>query len=163
MPLSRMEREGFLLEADIPETPIYCRLDRTLLERLLENLVNNAVKYNPAGTTIFVSVREEEKQAVLQFGDDGVGIPPELKSRLFPSLCYRRCIQERGASIWVGLSGLQADCAAAWGKLGTGRAAFGGTRDRIDFNSSYRRAGISVPANLKKMLGFLKRKVSLTG
>ncbi len=78
-----LEREGFLLEADIPETPIYCRLDRTLLERLLENLVNNAVKYNPAGTTIFVSVREEEKQAVLQFGDDGVGIPPELKSRLF--------------------------------------------------------------------------------
>ena len=63
-----LEREGFLLEADIPETPIYCRLDRTLLERLLENLVNNAVKYNPAGTTIFVSVREEEKQAVLQFG-----------------------------------------------------------------------------------------------
>lgn len=60
--------------------------DRTQLWRVFENLIDNAVKYNPPGTTLTLSVAPSQrisKAVACSFSDDGVGISAEQSERLF--------------------------------------------------------------------------------
>ncbi|WP_458862070.1 sensor histidine kinase [Acidaminobacterium chupaoyuni] len=78
-----LEVAGFNIEADIPGDPIYCMLDVRLCKRALDNLVNNALKYNPKGTTLYLKVLLKEQTVKILLGDDGSGIPCEVASQLF--------------------------------------------------------------------------------
>lgn len=69
--------------------PVVLAADAQALRTLLNNLVDNAVRYTPAGGRVDVSVRREAGQAVLQVGDTGPGIPPEERERVFDRF-YRR-------------------------------------------------------------------------
>jgi signal transduction histidine kinase len=53
------------------------------LERILANLVSNALKFTPTGGRVTLSVRAEMGAAVLEVADNGAGIDDELKARLF--------------------------------------------------------------------------------
>jgi len=64
-----------------PALPLYL-LDPILLEQVLVNLIDNAAKYAPAGTTITVSAREE-KGLVLRVLDEGDGIPEDKLEAIF--------------------------------------------------------------------------------
>ncbi len=55
----------------------------TLLERVVDNLVGNAIKHPPPGTAIHVTVRCEGTDAVLEVSDDGPGISPDARSQIF--------------------------------------------------------------------------------
>lgn len=61
--------------------------DGLLLEHVLENLVSNAVKHTPAGTTVTLRIDRRENEAVVYVEDDGPGIPaddlPKLTERFF--------------------------------------------------------------------------------
>ena len=59
--------------------------DRTQIERLFSNLLSNAVKYTPAGGTVQVRVRRDEKNnwARIEIEDTGVGIPAENLPHIF--------------------------------------------------------------------------------
>lgn len=74
---------GFSVEAEIPDDAVFCMLDERLLCRAMENIVNNAVKYNPIGTCIFVAIEPCLETVTLSICDNGVGIPPSLKDTLF--------------------------------------------------------------------------------
>lgn len=54
-----------------------------LLESIVYNLCDNAIKYNRKGGTVCVTVKNEEKIAVLSVADTGIGIPPEHQARIF--------------------------------------------------------------------------------
>ena len=54
-----------------------------LLEGILFNLLDNAVKYNRKGGSVSVTVKTEEKEAVLSVADTGIGIPAEFQDRIF--------------------------------------------------------------------------------
>ncbi len=59
-------------------------LDRTLLRRVLANLVRNAVEAaRPAEASLHLGVSRTRERAVLTVGDEGPGIPPELRERIF--------------------------------------------------------------------------------
>ena len=60
------------LASDVP----MLALDAVLLEQVLFNLLDNAAKYAPAGTTITIRSWRDGKTAVLQIADEGEGIPP---------------------------------------------------------------------------------------
>jgi two-component system OmpR family sensor kinase len=53
------------------------------LHRLVLNLIENALRHTPNGTSVKVSVAADEGQAVLRVADDGPGIPEELRARIF--------------------------------------------------------------------------------
>jgi len=53
------------------------------LHRLVLNLIENALRHTPEGTTVDVSVETVDGQAVLRVADDGPGIPEELRARIF--------------------------------------------------------------------------------
>jgi two-component system, OmpR family, sensor histidine kinase MtrB len=57
--------------------------DPNRIERVLMNLVSNAVKYSPPGTRVMLRVEKEDAQAVLTIHDQGPGIPPEDLKVLF--------------------------------------------------------------------------------
>jgi signal transduction histidine kinase len=69
--------------ADLPASPVIVRADADRLQRVLENLVNNAIKYSPDGGAIEVSVAAENGYAVLRVRDYGIGIAPEALPHIF--------------------------------------------------------------------------------
>ncbi|MDR2758364.1 MAG: two-component sensor histidine kinase [Spirochaetaceae bacterium] len=59
------------------------RGDRGLLEQLVRNLCDNAVRYNREGGSVRVKVSSEGGVPSVTVGDTGIGIPPEHQSRIF--------------------------------------------------------------------------------
>jgi two-component system, sensor histidine kinase and response regulator len=59
------------------------RGDSASLNMLVENLVNNAVKYNKPGGTVTVRARREDRQIILDVSDTGLGIPLDFRQHLF--------------------------------------------------------------------------------
>ena len=62
--------------------------DRDLLQTVLDNLVDNAERYSPPGTTITLSVRISGKWVLLQVRDQGIGVDPKERRKIF-QLFYR--------------------------------------------------------------------------
>ncbi len=68
---------------DVPSSPLVCGVDADAVSRILTNLVGNAVKYAPEGTTVHVGLRAAPGGIVLSVADQGPGIPPEQREELF--------------------------------------------------------------------------------
>ncbi|MGB7192817.1 MAG: ATP-binding protein [Collimonas pratensis] len=56
---------------------------RESLTSLIDNLVDNAIKYSPAGGVVTVGLRHEQDEVVLSIADEGPGITPALRERVF--------------------------------------------------------------------------------
>ena len=84
---SAMERKGISLRVHVPSTPVHVWCDAETMERVLSNLLSNALKHTPAGGTIRVQLRKEETgaghAAVLSVRDSGTGIEPSLLASVF--------------------------------------------------------------------------------
>jgi heavy metal sensor kinase len=65
-------------EAELP-----IRADETLIRRMLLNLLDNAIKYTPAGGNVWVRCGGRDKEYRLSVEDSGVGIPEDLQGRIF--------------------------------------------------------------------------------
>ncbi|HJQ21512.1 MAG TPA: ATP-binding protein [Gemmatimonadaceae bacterium] len=59
------------------------RGDENLLRRLFLNLLDNAIKYTPAGGSVVVSSRVENGMYVVDVSDSGTGVPPDVRERVF--------------------------------------------------------------------------------
>ena len=63
--------------------------DREALRIMLGNLVDNAIRYTPAGGSVDVALRVQDRNAVIEISDTGPGIPEEDRARVFDRF-YRR-------------------------------------------------------------------------
>jgi two-component system phosphate regulon sensor histidine kinase PhoR len=77
------EDKGQDLDAELPETEVMVMGDRQNLSQLLDNLIDNAIKYTTDSGTITVRVFQEDGFAVLQVSDTGIGISPQFQQRVF--------------------------------------------------------------------------------
>lgn len=75
--------KGLRIEVRAPETPLLVPGDPAELDRLVGNLVSNAVKYSDDGATVTVEVSSHEDQVVLKVSDEGLGISRDDQARLF--------------------------------------------------------------------------------
>ncbi len=57
--------------------------DADLLRRVLENLIENAIRHAPSGTTVRVDALRRGDEVELRVADRGPGVPPELRERVF--------------------------------------------------------------------------------
>ncbi len=71
------------ITSDCGEMPLLVRADARLIMQLLINLVNNAIKYTPAGSHIEIHAFREAEHAVIEVSDDGPGIPDAQKPQVF--------------------------------------------------------------------------------
>ncbi|MFD3262232.1 sensor histidine kinase [Paenibacillus lentus] len=69
-----IEERGFELEVHIPEEPLLVKMDEVHMSRVITNLISNTLRYNPAGTALYVSCEHKEGKAILWIGDDGAGV-----------------------------------------------------------------------------------------
>ena len=72
----------------MPEPPPRALADAALLEQVLVNLLDNALRYSPAGSHTAVRVAVERGQVVIAVADEGVGIPAADLPHVFDSF-YR--------------------------------------------------------------------------
>jgi signal transduction histidine kinase len=78
-----IEAAGHRFEIDIADEPIWLNADHTRLAQVVANLLNNAAKYTPPGGVITLTGRRRGDAAEIRVSDTGVGIPPEVQSRIF--------------------------------------------------------------------------------
>jgi PAS domain S-box-containing protein len=71
------------LQYDVPETPVIMIGDELRLEQVLQNLMQNAAKYSPHGSTIRLRMDVLNGWACLSVADEGLGIPSEALPRIF--------------------------------------------------------------------------------
>jgi len=75
------EEKGQRLE--VSTQPLRVLGDRTVLRQALANILDNAIKYSPEGTTVSVSVSSDSDMAEVAIADQGSGIAPEHRERIF--------------------------------------------------------------------------------
>jgi signal transduction histidine kinase len=87
----------------IPQLPekMAARVDVNRLERVVQNLLDNALKFVPDGGTIHIRLFNLDVDTILEIEDNGPGIPPEEQSRLF-----KRFAQGYAGKRYTGGSGL---------------------------------------------------------
>jgi signal transduction histidine kinase len=109
-------------------------VDPIAVERILANLLSNAGKYSPPGTTVTVTVARHGDRARLSVADQGPGIPAEERRRVFVRF-YRldnaETVRTRGAGI--GLSILHDFAERSGADVTIGDAPGGGAVVCIDF------------------------------
>jgi signal transduction histidine kinase len=96
------EAEGVRLAAELPENcPISA--DRIQIERLVSNLLGNAIKYTPAGGMVKASLIQSFDQVTLMVEDNGVGISAEHLPHIFDRF-YRVPSADAEKGLGLGLS-----------------------------------------------------------
>ncbi len=79
----RVKRENQHIELSMPDESVVLRGDSTRLVQVFTNLLDNASKYSPEGSRIWVDVAVEQDEAVVEVRDEGVGIAPDLLPHIF--------------------------------------------------------------------------------
>lgn len=78
-----LDQAGFIYEFDIPEKEIFTLLDPEQMDRVFQNLVANTLQYNPPGTKLVIELVEQDAEIIMNFKDDGVGIPAKIAGNIF--------------------------------------------------------------------------------
>ena len=73
---------GITIQTDV-QPEVHACFDVTLMSRLLQNLLNNAIRYGRDNGHIWVTLRALEDQILLSVRDDGVGIPEDRLEKIF--------------------------------------------------------------------------------
>lgn len=79
-------QKEFEVEISIPETEVYAQGEKDALQRILLNLLSNAVRYGGDGKYLGICLREEENSVCIDVIDKGKGIEKEFADRVFERL-----------------------------------------------------------------------------
>ena len=84
---------------------LLAKMDARLIVQVIINIVDNAIKYTPQGSTITISTHKEENYAVVSISDDGPGISDDMKEHIFEMFfCGTNKIADSHRSLGLGLS-----------------------------------------------------------
>jgi signal transduction histidine kinase len=99
------QEAGIHIEADIPPDLPFIDADIAMIERVLDNLLDNAVRHTPVGGTVKVTLAADAGQVNVQVADTGDGIPPEELPRLFDRFYQvKKSQREVGDGVGLGLA-----------------------------------------------------------
>ena len=77
------ETKKYEIIRDYPITPIWVEIDTDKLTQVIDNIMNNAIKYSPDGGTMTVSIKTTDEQLILSIADEGLGIPKQDLPKIF--------------------------------------------------------------------------------
>jgi two-component system phosphate regulon sensor histidine kinase PhoR len=81
--LASAKQKGLELSVDVPEVAVEVDGDEEALREVMDNLLDNAVKYTPAGGRVRVAMTRDEGEATVVVSDTGIGIAREHVDRIF--------------------------------------------------------------------------------
>ena len=122
------EEKGQTLSVDASGTPTAV-VDRVVLRQALINLVDNAIKFTPAGGQVSIRVSGSNGIALVDVTDTGPGIPDEARERIFDR--FYRADEEAGTGTGLGLSIAKGAVEANGGDLKVAYSGPDGTMFRI--------------------------------
>lgn len=123
---------GHRVVTDLPDDLPMLRLDFVLLEQLLVNLLENAARYAPKGSTVEIAARADEGACLLEIRDRGPGVPPEDAERIFDRF-YRSTDAAGSGGAGLGLAVAKGFVEAMGGTIAAVPHAGGGTIFRVTF------------------------------
>ncbi|MDB6209705.1 cell wall metabolism sensor histidine kinase VicK [Streptococcus oralis] len=77
------EEKKYELVRDYPITSVWIEIDTDKMTQVIDNILNNAIKYSPDGGKITVSMKTTDDQMILSISDQGLGIPKQDLPRIF--------------------------------------------------------------------------------
>ena len=80
---SQDENLKYELIRDYPITSVWIEIDTDKMTQVIDNILNNAIKYSPEGGKITVSMKTTDNQMILSISDQGLGIPKEDLPKIF--------------------------------------------------------------------------------
>jgi two-component system sensor histidine kinase KdpD len=86
-----------------PDLPLLY-VDSVLLEQVFFNLLDNACKYSPPGSTVTVWARSKDKQVLIEICDQGAGIPEADRARVFDMFYRVQAADKQAAGTGLGLA-----------------------------------------------------------
>jgi two-component system sensor histidine kinase KdpD len=93
------------VETEFAEDLPLVRVDSGLIAEAVGQLLENAAKYSPSGSTISISARAEQGRVILSISDQGVGITPDERQQLgrrsFRSQRHQATIPGSGLGFWI--------------------------------------------------------------
>jgi signal transduction histidine kinase len=100
-----VESYAHTLTVTLPDEPVMLRADPIRLTQVVSNLLNNAAKYQNANGQIAVRVVQDGGEAVISVRDQGIGIAPEMLSRVFDLFSQADATMTRAqGGLGIGLS-----------------------------------------------------------
>ncbi|HEM3550307.1 cell wall metabolism sensor histidine kinase VicK [Streptococcus suis] len=73
----------YTIVRDYQISPIWVEIDTDKMTQVLDNILNNAIKYSPDGGTITFSMKTTDSQLIVSVSDEGLGIPKADLPRIF--------------------------------------------------------------------------------
>lgn len=77
------EEKKYELVRDYPITSVWIEIDTDKMTQVIDNIINNAIKYSPDGGKITVTMKTTDDQMILSISDQGLGIPKQDLPRIF--------------------------------------------------------------------------------
>ena len=77
------EEKKYELVRDYPITSVWIEIDTDKITQVIDNILNNAIKYSPDGGKITVTMKTTDDQMILSISDQGLGIPKQDLPRIF--------------------------------------------------------------------------------
>ncbi|MNL30072.1 Sensor histidine kinase YycG [compost metagenome] len=82
------------IELDATQLQIY--MNREKMWRVMSNLIANAIKFSPFGTTVLVKMIKTDEHVLITVKDQGIGIPDEMKEKIFDMFTEARRVGTDG-------------------------------------------------------------------
>ncbi|MEO8422302.1 MAG: ATP-binding protein [Actinomycetota bacterium] len=96
----QIDRSRLTMDVDAVVIPV----DRSKIERIVENLLANTARHTPSNAHVWVSVRRHEEGALIMVEDSGVGVPAELRESLFEPFQQGPEAPQHSPGVGVGLT-----------------------------------------------------------
>ncbi len=109
-----VESAGIYLKIRMPESELWVRADRHLLERAMLNLINNATEASARGSTVQISVIPRGAKCGIEVADQGTGIAPQQLPQLFDAF---KSTKRTGAHLGMGLPNVKRIVEAHGGEI----------------------------------------------
>ena len=103
----RIKEKNLELEIDFPLEPVFIKVNNNRFKQVINNLINNSIKYTVQGKiTVKIIKNESKKLCSISVFDTGIGIPAEAQERMFERF-YRVKTRETssipgtGLGLWI--------------------------------------------------------------
>jgi PAS domain S-box-containing protein len=91
-------------EVEVSAESVIVPVDPPKVERIIENLLANAMKHTPAGTSVHVSVTGSEQGVMIAVEDEGGGVPLELREKIFEQFRQGTGAPQASPGVGIGLT-----------------------------------------------------------
>jgi two-component system OmpR family sensor kinase len=125
------DAKGLRLRVDTGGCRALVNGDRASLQTLFANVIDNAVRYTPAGGELAIALRESATSAVVTVEDSGPGIPPQDRQRVFDRFYRQPGVEQPGTGL--GLAIVRAIAERHRLQVSLDAASAGGLLVRIEF------------------------------